>query len=612
MNNNDRLFPFIYKLNTRVFFLLVFILELILIFQGLDLSDEGFLSTFYSRIFSNPQSVSYNFMFWLTGIIGGLWVKLFSPLGLLGIRLAGALVNTITVILTYNLLKKYTNPEYLKIGLILVVISLNNDIKVLNYNTLSALFFILAIQFLFSGLQKNNLLNILVSGFIVGLNVFIRTPNILELALVLGIIYYQYLNDSSIYARKIYSLVKQITCFIAGFLIALSLILVAMRQLGHLQIYTDSLKLLFAMGKSKAVPITNPSGYGLSRLIYLFWSNNIQSLKYAIFVTAAILGCLFLTNLPFNKGGFVKLLVKVVVSLLILSLVILIITHWISHFTILFFITGVILLTTALIFTSSSEKNIRVLQFFGVFFLITFPLGSSDGIYTAGRYCLWIALPVSIDYILKIQSLNNLLIVQRDKLEYQKNLFITSTQFRYTKKILISLLFFAGLYQLFFYPFFDRHNRIDMHFALQSSNLKGIYTSKGRADVFNELLNASAQYIRPNDYVLAYDHIALYYYATDKAPYLSNPLPAVYSADMFRTDLYSSVQRNKQLPDLIIQKIGTVGNDSKWPEEIQPGNYSVNELNLERNQILDTFLMKNNYKIAWENKAFKILLPVNK
>jgi hypothetical protein len=44
-------------------------------------------------------------MFWLTGVIGGLWVKVFSPLGLLGIRLGGAVVNTVTVVLTYNLLK---------------------------------------------------------------------------------------------------------------------------------------------------------------------------------------------------------------------------------------------------------------------------------------------------------------------------------------------------------------------------------------------------------------------------------------------------------------------------------------------------------------------------
>ncbi len=611
MNNKDHLFPFIYKLNTRVFFLLVFILELILIFQGLDLSDEGFLSTFYSRIFSNPQSVSYNFMFWLTGIIGGLWLKLFSPLGLLGIRLAGVLVNTITVILTYNLLKKYVNQEYLKIGLILVVLSLNNDIKVLNYNTLSSLFFILTIQFLFSGLQKNNVLYITLSGFIVGLNVFVRIPNILELGFVLGIVYYQCINDSSVNTRKMYNVIKQIIYFIAGFFIALAFILVAMRLLGHLQLYTNSLKLLFAMGNSKAVPITDPSGYGLPRLIYIFWSNNIQSLKYALFGTGVILCCLFLNSFD-NKSGLVKLLVKTVVVILILSTVILIITHWIFHFTILLFITGIILLTTILIFTSSTEKNIRVLQFFGVFFLISFPLGSSDGIFTAGRYCLWIALPVSIDHILKIQSLNNLLIVQRDKLEYQKKLIITSIQFYYTKKILVSLLFFAGLYQLFYYPFFDRHNRIDMHFGLQSSNLKGIYTSKERAEVFNELLNASAKYIRPDDYVLAYDHIALYYYATNRAPYLSNPMPAVYSPDMFRSDLYNSIQRNKQLPDLIIQKIGTVGNDSKWPEEILPGNYYVNKLNLERNQILDTFLMKNNYKIAWENKAFKILLPLNK
>ncbi|HMG66508.1 MAG TPA: hypothetical protein VK588_02445, partial [Chitinophagaceae bacterium] len=99
------LFPLFSKMSTRLFFALVFILEVLLIFQGLDLSDEGFLSTFYSHIFSNPASVSYNFMFWLTGIIGGTWVKLFSPLGLWGIRFGGAVINLLTVMLTYQLLK---------------------------------------------------------------------------------------------------------------------------------------------------------------------------------------------------------------------------------------------------------------------------------------------------------------------------------------------------------------------------------------------------------------------------------------------------------------------------------------------------------------------------
>src|SRR5450432_2493597 len=175
-NTGNPLFPFFSKIDTRLFFFLIFILEVLLIFQGLDLSDEGFLSTFYSHIFNNPVSVSYNFMFWLTGVIGGALAKVFSPFGLLGIRLGGAVVNTVTAILTFQLLKKYLNPVYLKIGLLLVVLSLNNDIKVLNYNILSALFYIVIVIFLFSGLQKKRLVKILLSGFFVGLNVFIRTP----------------------------------------------------------------------------------------------------------------------------------------------------------------------------------------------------------------------------------------------------------------------------------------------------------------------------------------------------------------------------------------------------------------------------------------------------
>ena len=55
----------------------------------------------------------------------------------------------------------------------------------------------------------------------------------------------------------------------------------------------------------------------------------------------------------------------------------------------------------------------------------------------------------------------------------------------------------------------------------------------------------------------------------------------------------------------------TTGNDSKWPEIIEPGNYNENALNLERNHILDNFLIKNNYREVWENIAFKILIPGN-
>jgi len=591
------------KISARTFFLLVFLFQVSLIFQGLDLSDEGFLSTFYSHIFSNPASVSYCFMFWLTGIIGGAWTKLFSPLGLLGIRLGGAVVNTITVILTYHLLKNYLKPAYLKLGLILVVLSLNNDIKVLNYNTLSSLFYVIIISLLFNGLIKGQVGKIFLSGFFVGLNIFVRTPNILGLGLVLGIIYYYHLTGWSLV-----SILKQIFIFSLGCLAAVGCIIFVMRLMGHLPVFLDSMKLLFALEKGIKKPEIQ-GGYGIIRLLDLFRSNIVVALKYTLIPAIIVFVGLF----SYNKIGNQTKLAKFVFSGIVLSglivVLVFIIDHQIDHFSMLFFTNGLILLTAACMFYASAENEIKLLFFFGCFFLLSYPLGSSDGVFTAGRYCLWIALPITIDYLFKIQSTNLTIAISRDKKEYAIKLWVSARQLTVTKWLLAGTLAFAGFYYVYYYPFFDRKNRVQMRYSLTSNKLKGIYTTKGRADVFNELLAESAKYMKANDYVIAYDNIAMFYYATGTIPLLTNPLPAVYSTDLFKSDLNSIYERSKILPPVIMQKIATVGPASKWPEELLPGDYAKSERNLDRNIILDSFLTKNNYKEVWSNKAFKILLP---
>ena len=603
-NPSSNLFPLLNKLSTQAFFLGIFALQLILIFQGLDLSDEGFLSIFYRRIFSDPASVSYNFMFWLTGIIGGVWEKIFSPLGLLGIRLGGAVVNTLTVILAYNLLRKYLNSTNLKLGLLLVVLSLNNDIKVLNYNCLSSLFYIIAIYFLFSGLQKGHSGKILLGGLFIGLNVFVRTPNVLQLGLIFGIAYYAYLTH-----KTGNELIRQVFVFLTGFLLAILSVLLAMFLAGHLQIYLDSIKLLYSMGKGYSGNQVDQGGYGLSRLLYIFWSNNIQSAKYALIAAALVFGPLFLINKVGRPSKFKDSVIKIAAAAGICLGVFLIFNHSIDHFTELFFLTGMILLTAVAMMTSSAGIESKLLLFFGCFFLLSFPLGSSDGIYTAGRYCLWIALPVTLDYLLSIQSLDNTLVSRRHNKELHRKLSITEKQLTITKRWVTGLAILAGFYYAYCYPFFDRRNRMLMHYSLKSNNLKGIYTTKGRAETFNELLIESAKYIKPEDYVIAYDHIAMFYYATNTIPYISNPLPSVYSAKMFASDLTASLDRHKMLPVVIMQTISTTGAASKWPEEILPLDYFKNDQSMNRDRIMDAFLIKNHYRKVWENKAFKILMP---
>src|ERR1700748_3261150 len=109
---------FLDRIGDKTFFLVLFLYQLLFIFQGIDFTDEGFYAAFYQQIFKDPASVQYNFMYWLSGVIGGAWLYLFPSYGLLGIRLGGVLVTTLTIMVSYKLLKNYLNTRHLKIGLL--------------------------------------------------------------------------------------------------------------------------------------------------------------------------------------------------------------------------------------------------------------------------------------------------------------------------------------------------------------------------------------------------------------------------------------------------------------------------------------------------------------
>ncbi len=54
---------FIDKISFKLLFFLLFVYQLLFIFQGVNVADEGFHATFYELIFKDPESVQYNFMF---------------------------------------------------------------------------------------------------------------------------------------------------------------------------------------------------------------------------------------------------------------------------------------------------------------------------------------------------------------------------------------------------------------------------------------------------------------------------------------------------------------------------------------------------------------------
>lgn len=57
------------------------------LFMGVELCDSGFYLTFYDNIYSHPECVEYNFMYYLSGLTGGALLKIMHTA--LGMRIVG-------------------------------------------------------------------------------------------------------------------------------------------------------------------------------------------------------------------------------------------------------------------------------------------------------------------------------------------------------------------------------------------------------------------------------------------------------------------------------------------------------------------------------------------
>ena len=151
----------------------------------------------------------------LSGLIGGTFTYLFPNTGLFGLRFLSILFTMSTIFIVYNMLKPYLNRTNLKIGLLLVTLCVCHNPKIFHYNFLSILLYSATASLLFSGLKKDKWWLFLLSGAMVGLDVFSRLPSLVNLGLVLAIAFYGYLSKTSF--KKIATPGNLVWCRICAF-----------------------------------------------------------------------------------------------------------------------------------------------------------------------------------------------------------------------------------------------------------------------------------------------------------------------------------------------------------------------------------------------------------
>jgi hypothetical protein len=116
----------------------------------------------------------------------------------------------------------------------------------------------------------------------------------------------------------------------------------------------------------------------------------------------------------------------------------------------------------------------------------------------------------------------------------------------------------------------------------------------------------SAKYVKPNDYVLAYDCLPLYYYLTDTKPYMYNSWLWLYDPGVFKNQLEKAYGETHFCPVVIMHKRSTLGNN--WPQNYDE-DFKGHDVTL---GYINDFLSAHHYNQVWENDFFKIYLSGEK
>lgn len=266
--------------------------QLLNIIYGFDLYDTGFHLVGYENIYNSPGAVSYNFMYYLTNIVGGGFLKLYPQMSILDFRILGALFILLAIAFIFAALKDEIPVTHLLLGAVLVVVSYVKLPYSFNNGILSCCLYSISVVILYKGLTLNNKILVIVGGFVVGVNVFTRIPNVLAVGLVFVILLYKkyYLKKNIVDWKNAYY-------FLIGVVAGGGLILTLMMRLNHTEFFWNSLKVVFTMSNG-------------SETHNILWMLKIYIVFYLMAVIPLLIFyALFNIGDEFPKGAFLKNLI---------------------------------------------------------------------------------------------------------------------------------------------------------------------------------------------------------------------------------------------------------------------------------------------------------------
>lgn len=473
------------------------------IVYGFDIHDTGFHLVAYENVFSAPDSVAYNFMYYFNTLFGGAIMYIFPDIGVLGFRIIGALFVLLTLVIIFVTIRNTIPVIHLLLGSILVVVGYVNLPYSFNNAILSCCLYAISIVFLYQGLFKENKILVLLGGIIVGINIFTRLPNILAIGMVIIILlhkkYFLKVNNfdwkSSFY-------------FLIGVSLGILAIWGIMVKMGHLGVFLRGLMAVFSMA----------GGEGSHNL---FWMLKIH---FAFYLSAIIPLLVFYALIQIGKRVEKTKKIYYISSFYVVS--VLSVALYVYETPWVYVIIWGFLALGCVICILRNKNQLGILAIFALYMLIFEIYGSDYGINHGGLPAL-LAAPIASLQLLDKKSIIYVLT------------FVLAVCWQVIRK---------GNFQDPG-PIYEKSEKINC------IETKGIFTTRENAYAINTTLKGIKPYVSVGDTMMCFPSAAMMNYLTHTRP--AGGMSAPGTQGVF-------VKSINGTPKILFNKTSFSGND--WTE----------------------------------------------
>ena len=526
---------------------------------GFDVCDNGQYMTMYTNMFTAPDTVGYHFMYYLSGIVGGVVLWELPSTGLLGMRLFGLLCLVACMFAVWRILKPHISPTAIVLGNMLTMVAFVALPVTFCYDILSIMLYLLAIE----QLLKRQALPVLLGGCLLGINAFSRTPNVLGFVFALTPLLVAWCGGEPIKRGA-----RRAMCAALGVLVGVGAVLLMMWALGHLHIFFDNLATL----RHIASDGSGESSHNMSSLI--MQQISFYAIEFSTWMKLASIICIY----TILRHRITSPLVRVVMLGCALG-----VSVWMMWRMQLLQPIWALCAIGCLTAIYNRRDGVRALGVIALLLMLIFPMGS-DSAFNSGSIIVMLATPIAIAVCIRHTQM------------FRTGYFIVALAL-----VCVAKMASAGSY-------FDGGALWKKTAAINSPHATGIFTTPERAAIINEVLDGIKPWVHPGDTMLVYGSMPMLNYLTDTRPAMDCSWPELLSSAL----LTQRLNNTKTLPVVLRQKFVSIGTDFTAPTDSMLHTYGEAQSAFcidTKIAALNHFLATHHYSKVYDTPHFTLYLP---